>query len=739
MEKRMIVLLLILAVSSGLLLFPACDDIDSSDSQDADDSLGDDDDHFPADDDDDEMTPDDDDITPSDDDDITPTDDDDEDAGPIRYLYGGIVADQSERAGSNKGLAFNIAVSSDGVRWAVGVKARRLLLFSFMPGSDVTVKTIAPFAANPDLALGPDNSPRIVYVDLTNNNLIYAEPDGKSWAFTVVAEDAISDLAPHLAFDDNGNPHLIYYYLEQNQEYVRYAKLLNGSWVIDDTGIANKYTDFAVTGAGQPIIVGTAGTDLDVTYLTEQGWQTEIVQGDQTIMNSPAVAMDSDDRLHIVYGINGVGSRYLVSQNGQWLVEEIDGGFKRPSLALDEADQPRMVAAHYGGRLIYAQRDSTAGWITEIIEDTEQAECRAALSIGPDGSANILRSRSDQGEFGILEKNAGEWNYFSLDAGAAGGEFPVLRLSSTGTVHILFTNDTENEAIYAVSDADGLHWTFETLEIGTCSPAMGLALATDDQPRAAVHSKASDTIQYGMKTAIGWQFETMEGDWPSSVSYLTLELDSTDTPHLAYFDNGDETLKYATRTPAGWQVTSIDSDFEWSWGVSLAVDPDGHAHITAELWGETLWCSLRYASNALGEWFDIALDPLGSCAAGESIAIASDAVQILYGDMVSNSFLRHAWYTDHQWNIEQTALWGGMPSLALDDADELHAATIGPESGLYYARHGETGWTQRPLDEIGEFYPFDPSLAVDANGVGHVAYILNQALWYARFSLVDKK
>lgn len=749
MEKRVVTILYIVSLFFSLHFGIACDDDDDStssgqsttdDDDDNDDTIDHDDDTTA--DDDDETTPleEDDDTTTADDDDTTADDDDVENADPIRYLYGGIVADQEDRTLPHSGKFIALAIAPTGDRWAVGIKARRLLLFHETPAGDVTTETIAPFAGNPDLALGSDGLPRLVYIDLADDKLIYAEPAARGWTFSTVAQEIAYDSPTRLAIDGDGRPHLLWYHLaEKDDRLLRYAQRSDGAWAIVDPGLDDYFADLVVTDDGQPIIVSTYNQILHVTQLTDEGWQTASLTGDKDITDHPSAALDPDGRLHIICGFNGVGLRYVVLQNGQWSVEEVDSGFKGLSLALDDARRPHASAVHYGGYLIYSSRSDAGVWTNETVDDVEQAGDRTSLALAPDGTVNILRTRTEHALFGIWRKDGNAWSFDDLDTGAAVGEFPVLRLDSTGTAHLLFTNDTEKEAIYAVSDADGSHWTFETLTLDTCSPAVGLAIATDDQPWAALHSKEKDRILYGTKTAAGWQFETVDAGSPSSVAYLTLELDSTDTPHLAYFDNVSETLRYITRTADGWQATTIDNSFEWSWGVSLAVDPDGHAHITAELWGETIWCSLRYASNALGDWINIALDPLGSCAAGESIVIASDAVQILYGDMVSSSLLRHAWYTDHQWNIEQTALWGGMPSLSLDDAEELHAATVGAESGLYYARHGETGWTQRPLDEIGAFYPFNPSLAVDANGMGHVAYTLNQALWYARFSVDDEK
>ncbi len=707
---------------------------DGSQDDDAASPVDDDDDN----DDDNNDDNDDDDNNDDDDDD----NDDDEDTGPIRYLYGGIVANQNDPTFPHSGLTISLAISSDGTRWAVGVKARRLMLYCLSPEGDLSSETIAPFAGNPEMVLGTDGLPRIVYVDLTNQDLVYVAPSTKGWMYSVVAEDVDYESPPNIAIDGDGNPHITWVYIAGNGgQGIHYARVDGSFWLVSATGISISGYDLAVTGDGQPIIVARHFADLHISRLIDEVWHLEVLEGYYTIQNSPAAIVDRDDRLHIVCGVRGSGVndlRYVVSQGDDWLVEDACPGFGYPSIALDGEGHPHVTANYYS-RIFYARRDPTAGWISEIAEDTTQVEIRTAIAVAPDGTVGVLHSINDSAEFGVREKGANNWYNTALDVGAAVGEYPILRLDSAECVHILFTDDTHDKIIYKISDSAGLNWTTEYLDIIPLDPFMGLAIDQDDRPHVALSATENKALLYGIKTDTGWQYETVEADLQYGVSHLCLELDQANIPHLAYFDDYTNDLKYAIRGPSGWVITTITTEYESADSIALAIDPDGHAHLLAGLIGGSWWYMFRYASNALGDWFDIQLDPVASCHAGSAaIAIVSDTVHALYADQMVFG-LRHAWFTNHEWSYESAAYSGIMVSLAIDESGGLHVTTSSMESGLVYTWRDTDGWSQKAVDSIGggDFYPYNPSFAIGRNGLGHVSYMLNQALWYARFPLEE--
>jgi hypothetical protein len=608
-----------------------------------------------------------------------------------------------------------------------------LILFRDAPGRDTTRKTIAHFAANPDLALGPDGLPRLAYVDLTSNELVYVEPSGRGWAKTVVATPAAGSPPPRLVLDAAGAPHISFHVgQDRDGTPVRYAHRPGVSWFVEDTGLIENNIALAVTDHGEPVIVAASGYELRVSRPAENGWKTEAILGNELNVGLPAAIVDAADRLHIVVGVVNDGGRYVTFENGAWRIEPFDGGWDYPSMAIDTAGRLHVVAEHFFGRLIYSWRDPATGWRTEVVDHTDDGGAHSAIALAPDGTVDILHAPRELPDFGYVERTESGWEDHVLDTGVVVGAYPVLRLDSAGRTHIVFTDETDDRVLYKTSDAEGLNWSTPEVVHMEATRYVGFDLDRSDRPHVALFSTETNAVLYASKNVTSWQFETILADRPSGVTYVRLELDAQDIPHVAFFGGG---LKYATPTPEGWQVTTVNSEYDFAAGISLALDPDGNTHLCASLCLDfiTPWCVVRYASNALGDWFAIAVDPAASGYGGQAIAIAPDAVHILATPFDNYSWLRHAWFTNQQWSFEQTGLWGGMPSLAVDERGNLHAATTGAD--LYYTWHDQHGWAQHTIDAVGDYYAENPALVVDENGLGHVAYELNRALWYGRFPL----
>jgi len=705
-----------------ILLLPFCSSDDDDDNDLPDDDFNDDDDNDSA---DDDNTDGNDDVI--DDDDSSPADDDTpSECDPINYLYGGLFNQR-----------FNLAISPDGTHWAVGVKARQLMIFRLSPERELSIETLAGMAASPEMALGPDGLPRIVYVDLAKQSLIFMEPTDDGWISSIVAEGITHDPPPHLAIDNNGIPHIVFHYsLTQLTAPICYAVRPEDTWIVSDTVFNEININLAVSNAGQPIIAALYNYELRLYKLVNDVWRTNTFILEDYSSYPPAVIVDNEDLIHVVYGFTGDGCRYLLFGEGVYVTEEIGGGWKYPSIALDAEGQPHVISSHFFGRLMYSRRHPTGGWQTEYFEEADDSYERASIAVAPDGAVDFLRSHPESTQFGYFEKNEKEWEYINLDTGAVVGKRPVLRLDSAGRVHIISVDTARHKVVYKRSDKKGVTWTTEELA-GSYASYVGLDLDQNDRPHIAVYSYSDMALLHGWKEGGNWQFETVEENLTEIVSYLCLELDHLDQLHLAYFENDLGMLKYATRKVDGWHIKNIIPYFYWANGVSLAVDPDGHVHISAELWGDTLWFSFLYASNALGFWICYPFDAWASANGGDAIAIAPDAVHIIYTDIEYNKYLRHGWYTEHHWSFEQTDFGGTRPSLAIDQQGILHATTN--YDGLHYSWRDEYGWQQKTIDNYSDNFPLNSSLALSDNGLGHVAYPLDNALWYARFTLESER
>ena len=85
-------------------------------------------------------------------------------------------------------------------------------------------------------------------------------------------------------------------------------------------------------------------------------------------------------------------------------------------------------------------------------------------------------------------------------------------------------------------------------------------------------------LRYAYRDGTGWHFEMVDVE-PEVGSYSSLALDAEGHPHISYFNHGDHDLKYAYKDAVGWHVETVESDGWVGSSPSLELDVDGYAHI----------------------------------------------------------------------------------------------------------------------------------------------------------------
>jgi hypothetical protein len=97
------------------------------------------------------------------------------------------------------------------------------------------------------IALDSNGNPHIAYSDTSNWNLKYASWSGSEWAIQLVDSlervTTFTSMAPSLAIDSNGNPHISY--IDDENANLKYASWTGSAWsiqTVDSQGNMGGYT-----------------------------------------------------------------------------------------------------------------------------------------------------------------------------------------------------------------------------------------------------------------------------------------------------------------------------------------------------------------------------------------------------------------------------------------------------------------------------------------------------------------
>jgi hypothetical protein len=173
------------------------------------------------------------------------------------------------------------------------------------------------------LALDSLGNPHVAYV--SGDELKYATQNGSNWVTYTVTTGNLSGIAYRLslALDSNDTPHIMYYsdvsFVDEKGNTIQsinlnLAVLQNSSWVIEPVLASLKLVAFGnmvLDSAGNPHFLAgqyfyPEGSDTPIRtieYVRWDGsaWKTQTVTSNVTIHHLGLLALDSEDRPHIIY------------------------------------------------------------------------------------------------------------------------------------------------------------------------------------------------------------------------------------------------------------------------------------------------------------------------------------------------------------------------------------------------------------------------------------------------------
>jgi hypothetical protein len=479
---------------------------------------------------------------------------------------------------------------------------------------------------------------------------------------------------------------------------LRYAANAGGDWTIAAVDSGEDVGDFCSIGVDAEGHAHVAynhaygGDDDGIYYATNQSgsWQHQkLGVGESGSFRS--LRLDAAGHVFIAGSLTGDVALWT-DRSGSWERETVtsdewDAMFA--SVFVDAEGAARIAYYdHEKGWLKYAANPSKA-WTVSVLDDAGIADSPPSLALGPDGAPMIALAYSyaanENGAMILATRSGGTWSGAVVDdqLGWVYGDFGAMTVDPAGAAHVAYTGSTSHYELTYAENSSG-DWAYENADPQAGFPEM-MAIARDGA--GAIHIAYADEnswrLRYTTNAAGSWKGETASTISEYGDGGVALQVQADGTAHVAWYDDENSAVYYATNASGDWAKEEVASDLWLVNALSIQLDADNHAHLAF---------SNLYATNTGGSWVI------------EETGLADDPAEV---------------------------------SLAIDAAGYAHIAC--ESFRLRYLSNASGEWKGRVIDHLdGEYYILwnigdYPSMAIDADGNVHVAYLGEGAVWHAMF------
>lgn len=371
-----------------------------------------------------------------------------------------------------------------------------------------------------------------------------------------------------------------------NGGQILYAQNSTGTWQyesLDRSILIGQKSSLALNSSGDAVIAYTskysANTDLSGLFIAENStgnWETECVTFVGQVDSDRALAIDSNDTLHIVYPNCSYSMKSLLyseNSSGEFVEQLLDPqSGKTASLALDQNDDLHILHLYefYQSYVCYPN-----GTVPEICTQR---------NYHLDYSTNA----------------GGTWQTEILLQEAAWGTSGSIAVDSLGNAHAVYVADTATETqIKYLSNTTGTWSVKQTVSLSSNEGYARIAVDSSDK----IHIMYLD-VQYTGTTL--HHYTNATGYWNDEIvdvmsgrhAQLSLAIDPADHVHTCY--DGVRCLKYATNLPGSWDSETIAENLDYTHLThpSIAVDAAG-IHISYSNHYDYYTVSLMYVTDTL--------------------------------------------------------------------------------------------------------------------------------------------
>ncbi|MEE9457663.1 MAG: hypothetical protein V3W11_10990 [bacterium] len=369
-------------------------------------------------------------------------------------------------------------------------------------------------------------------------------------------------------------------------------------------------------GLGFYICVAVVAVTAAFAY--EPEWYITTVDDDGPVGMMCNIALDGDDRPHVVYWNRGGlaesrSLRYAYYDGNDWDITDVEAGNagQYGDIAIDASGHPHVSYNKCfdwitcRGQLKYARFDG-ARWHVEVVDDSGYAGLHTSIALDSGGRPHIAHREHLSGLTGNLKYSyydGSSWHTTIIDDGVDPGYCTSIAIDSRDNPHISYryednyNHDTRVKYAYY----DGSSWHVETVD--TSGTGTSIALDYSDRPHISYTVSDTKDLKYAYKDGGRWHITTVDAE--GHLGHRTgIALGGDGEVHISYHEyvpGGRAVLghlKYAFYDGANWRTTYVEKgadNFLVGPYNSLALDSFGVPHIAYEFYVHHADEYLKYA------------------------------------------------------------------------------------------------------------------------------------------------
>ena len=264
-------------------------------------------------------------------------------------------------------------------------------------------------------------------------------------------------------------------------------------------------------------------------------------------------------------------------------------------------------------------------------------------------------------------------------------------------------------------------WHTETVDAPrnfSLYPGGSIAVDANGNPHVVY---GQDHLYHAYYDGNNWQYETVDSQ-PETGLFSSIAIDSNGHIHISYFDSVNLSLKYATNASGSWNTETMDNNGFVGLSNILVVDSDNNVHISYFDFNNT---ALKYTSNKSGSWVIETVNSNVSNINGASIGMISDPTGHIHLCYNSDNGLEYTTNISGLWSSEIVDSGGSYPAITLDSTGHIHISYS--KAGLQYATNASGSWATENVDGNGS----QSAIAMNSTGDIHISYWADGALKYA--------
>jgi hypothetical protein len=363
---------------------------------------------------------------------------------------------------------------------------------------------------------------------------------------------------------------------------------------------------------------------LNINTSLWAGWNSRLLGWDQSVVGFSSIAIDKNDKTHILYGPtyvkwnelspktwvttnpfygafltldkndiphifthNYFGNPGYGSWNGtSWDIQIIENIFMSwddsPYMVFDTSNYPHVAYVDEGVNTLikYAEWNSSS-WIIQTSTPPSWVgndNSRAQLLLDTSGYSHIICFSSyGAGDFDLQhgQWNGTSWNYVTIDSQVQNYSYSHPVIDKHNCMHISYS---KNEDLY-YAKWDGVSWSTQVV----CSGGyMGSSLALDKNGYPNIvfcnHGNITQNLYFAKWNGSQWSVEQIPNPNPNGTSWCSLALDSKDNAHIVYW-TGNNYYYYVfshnlPSSPYGLagQIGSLPGQVHLTWQSPLDTD-----------------------------------------------------------------------------------------------------------------------------------------------------------------------